>query len=586
MMKRYLKISAYTLLVLILLFILGFIGLVHWFDPNKLKPLLVKYFHDKFHREIRFGKDIRWTFYPHIGVNVSDITITNPENFTEPVFLHIDNAVVGINLVDLIENKKITTTKLDLTGFSLNLIVNQNNQTNWSDFLSKDTQPTSASENTTEANKPGSKAQAESSGFEFKIPQIAITHFNIHYYNQIKNEKFTLTDFSLHATNIGADRNFPLMLSTNVSNTAPQFNTQIKLQSMVFYDSKQETIQLSNLVLGGLLNSLALKSGTSEYGLSGAMQINLRTHKANLKNVLVTFDDLKAIINLVWENEQYQGNLSIPETNLRALLLQLQKNLSSLNPDAFKKVSANLAFNGNKDALSITPISLKLNQATIQGNANITNFNNPTIRFNLNTTGLPLSEYSAQLHGDLDASIKAQATGKDFNTLLSQNEGDIQLQWNDPALHLDVNPAISALISALKKPSANGESTDITFQSLTTIGHLSNGIITTNDLRMIAKNAITTGQGNIDIAKKLINMRLKLQTQNVSDDSKLTYFRDNPLGISIVGPLDSPKVGFDIDALVKGLLQKQVVKLKDQAQKKIEEKVQEKLNDLLGNINL
>ncbi|WP_064792134.1 AsmA family protein [Shewanella woodyi] len=188
------KILKWFFIVFLLLFtsLIAYLTLI--FDPNDFKPELVDAVKEKTGRDLVIENDLSWTFFPSIGIELSQISLSNPTGFDAASMLKVNNVVAEVALMPLF-SKEVEIAQLNLDGLTVNLETRKDGQTSF-DGLDGGASQTKAADTDTKAGG----AQLAS----LDIGGIAITNTTITMTDAIAGteqvftmDKLTLGEFSL-----------------------------------------------------------------------------------------------------------------------------------------------------------------------------------------------------------------------------------------------------------------------------------------------------------------------------------------------------------------------------------------------------
>ena len=134
-MNRFLKwLLALAGVVVILLVVVAFV-LPKVVDPNNYKgEKFVRRFSRKTGRELTIGGEIEWSVFPTLGLDLSDLSLSNRAGFGERPMLRVDEARISVKLMPIF-SKKVEVGRLSLTGISAFLRQNADGQNNWDDLI-------------------------------------------------------------------------------------------------------------------------------------------------------------------------------------------------------------------------------------------------------------------------------------------------------------------------------------------------------------------------------------------------------------------------------------------------------------------
>ena len=74
-------------------------------DPNNYKEEISAAVLKKTGRELTIGGEIKWNVFPSIGLDLSDVTLGNPEGFGDQPMLDIGQAGISVKLMPLLNRK-------------------------------------------------------------------------------------------------------------------------------------------------------------------------------------------------------------------------------------------------------------------------------------------------------------------------------------------------------------------------------------------------------------------------------------------------------------------------------------------------
>jgi AsmA protein len=124
------KILKWFFIVLLLIFgsFAAYLTLI--FDPNDFKPELVEVVKDKTGRDLVIENDLTWTFFPSIGIELSKISLSNPQGFDEAYMIEVNKVVAEVALLPLF-SKEVEIAQLNLDGLTVNLETRKDGQTSF-----------------------------------------------------------------------------------------------------------------------------------------------------------------------------------------------------------------------------------------------------------------------------------------------------------------------------------------------------------------------------------------------------------------------------------------------------------------------
>jgi AsmA protein len=165
-------------------------------------------------------------------------------------------------------------------------------------------------------------------------------------------------------------------------------------------DLKAQQFKAQKLTATAALTGDSLPGGKAQLNLSTQPSVNLTAQTANLDQLSLSAMDIVAKGSIkatkITTDAQVDAKLDIVETNLRALLKQLKISLPEMaDAKTLTKFSASLGvhFNAKTQAMSVKNLKVTLDDSLLTGNASVSQFDAPNIRYDLALTKIDLNRY-------------------------------------------------------------------------------------------------------------------------------------------------------------------------------------------------
>jgi len=114
-MNRFFKSAGVLFGLIIAVVVAGVLYITTKVDPNEFKPLIVSQFKQFTGFEISIPGQLSWSFYPHLGMGVSEVKVSDPGVFTS----QLKNLVVRVRFLPLL-HKQFDFSKLSIEDLRLN----------------------------------------------------------------------------------------------------------------------------------------------------------------------------------------------------------------------------------------------------------------------------------------------------------------------------------------------------------------------------------------------------------------------------------------------------------------------------------
>ncbi len=190
---------------------------------------------------------------------------------------------------------------------------------------------------------------------------------------------------------------------------------------------------------------------------------------------------------------------------------------------------------------------------------------------------------SKRIAGRGSGSIAGVARGRDLDALRRSVDGKVRLQVADGAIEgadlwFEIRRA-RALLRREPAPTRPPGAPRTPFTRLEATGRLGNGQLRSDDVAMEMQYLRVAGRGGIDLVARTVDWNLDAKVLKIpDDDAAMQEVVDFTIPVKVTGPLASPDVRPDLAGLAKARVREEIEKRRGD----VEQKVRDKLRDLLG----
>lgn len=365
-MPKPMRIVLFALGGLVVLLVVGVLIAILTVDPAKLASTVSKRVLQDTGRELHIDGDVSVSFFPWLGVTMTDARLTNPEGFGGGSFFTAGNIEFRAKLLPLLQNKFIVDTVV-LDGLVLNLVHDEQGLANW-DFLQRS--PSEAG-----ASVPAEPAAEQPPAAFLDIAAVEISDATVSYVNLATNSSVATDDVQLSLAKIrvqddslGTD----FSLSGAVHSTKPALEGSYKTTASVVFDQSNNKVMLRNFAFEFQGTGDALPGSKADVSLKGDLSLDTNTHGAVIDNA--TFKAYGATINgnLRVMDPVHEGglvgNLALAECNPRSVLAALGISMPDMQDStAFTRLSAHWRVESSFSDLSIPTLDIRLDDTQITG---------------------------------------------------------------------------------------------------------------------------------------------------------------------------------------------------------------------------
>lgn len=220
-MKKTLKYLLIALALLLALTLATVAYIAATFNPNEHKPQLIELVRQHTGRTLAIPGDIRLTFFPRIGADLGQISLSEPRS--EQVFAAVQQVKVSVALLPLLR-KEVQVDRVLLDGLSLQVKRDARGRFNFDDL----TGPKTAS--------PPPASQPESASAPAGLPLldiggITVSRSRLDYADAASGQHLQVTNLELHTGAIRHGERAQLTLEAMISATQPALNLRLALRA-------------------------------------------------------------------------------------------------------------------------------------------------------------------------------------------------------------------------------------------------------------------------------------------------------------------------------------------------------------------
>ncbi|MCL1078677.1 AsmA family protein [Parashewanella spongiae] len=566
------------------------------FDLNDFKPQIIEAVKKQTGRDLVISKDLSWTVFPNVGIEIEAVTLSNPSGFSIKNMVTIDKAVAEVAFMPLL-SKEIEVIRLKLEGIDVNLVTRADGSSSLDGLSSKSNKSTKS-----DANESASESNNELN--KLHINGIDISDTKLSIINEASNTKqvVQLNAFSVTEFDLGKEATLHFDFNADTGG--------IKVNS----------VGNSTIILAKDFNDLTLKQFKVEtevegepipnkrivHNLDSDIHVNLANKKVNLTlnnfkladivakgEVYAEYGGRKPSVNVELEFNDIDLTPYMPksvEDDTRSdNKIAVSKNADDSEPDLSVLSSVNAKINVTIKSIKAKNIETSnwvLNTSLTDGLLNLTKLSADLYEGSLLVTSsldarksLPQYAFSSELSNvkvrplltaaaDLDvlagtAEFHVKGSGQSLrpSKIKTAIKAKGNLRFSDGALY-GVNIPLMVRNAKAKLTGGAGQEDTVRktdFTSLSSDFNLVNGIFGLTNTKMISPLIRVSGQGNVNLVTEALNYRLETEivASLEGQSSELKELSGVPIPLHIKGTITDPKVSLDTKALLNNKLDKE-----------------------------
>lgn len=339
--------------------------------------------------------------------------------------------------------------------------------------------------------------------------------------------------------------------------------TAIKLTAM--------TLKLDDTMLTGELSLPLTEHGSYEFDLS-ADHINADRYMAPADasgdTTAMAEDDIEIPVDLI-RALNAKGNLKVERANLSGMTFE---NLV-------------LGINGANGQLRMHPISAEFFEGKYNGDIRINAASDtPSLSVNEKISGVQLAPLALAMFeqenitGTIAGGFKLSGSGKNLAAIRRDLDGSMAFSLADGAWEgTDLWHELRSAWALLKQKPAPEPSLPARteFSNVRATGPVTDGVFRNDDLLAELPFLQLTGNGTVNLVEARVDysMQARVLEQpefiDAADEAELNDFTGAVIPLKITGPLDSPSIKPDIEAMLKAEVKRAVEKEGDKLKKRL-----------------
>ena len=326
-MNNTLKKILYIVGAIVGVLLLLVIYLAATFNPNDYKPTVIQLVKDKKQRTLDIKGDIKLSFWPKIGADLGEISLSEHES--DQQFAAIKSAKVALAVLPLLK-KEIVVDTVYLDGAEVNVIQHADGSFNFDDLTSK------------------TEDDSESQQINFDVQGIKITNTSAAFLNEANGAKYSVDQLNLSTGQVALKQPFDLETDFHVAANQPAVDANAAIKANIMADPEGK-----HFVVKGL-----------DAQLKGAL--------LDGKDVVVTaqgsvdVDAAKTALNLAGLKVGMQGNFAGVDRHVTLEAPALAVNPEQISSDKVLLALKQKAANGDDVNVEVALAEIKGNQKAVE----------------------------------------------------------------------------------------------------------------------------------------------------------------------------------------------------------------------------
>lgn len=381
------------------------LGAVLFFDPNDHKDRIIAMVEKETGRQLKLEGDIKLSYYPWLGIEVSGVTLGNAKGFGDAPFFHADAMALRIKIMPLLK-KQYELDTLRLHGVEVNLAKNKAGVSNWDDLIG---------EKDADAKKqePIQLAAVILGGVDIKNTRLS-------WVDQTSGQTFRISDLNMSTGELIFGEPIDIKMNLKAESSQPAIKTDLQMQGTASYDLDAEIYAFNPIEVTAKLTGKNIPGGKANLKFNTGVVFNLKEDTMSVNDLTLSVLGMlvKAQLNvskLKSGKPTAEGELSVSGDDLARLfkvagIEPLASQLARLKDRSFD-LQTRLHADMEKGNVAISDLKVNLIGASITGQveASKVESDTPAIKGKLKASGpdLPtLLQIAGQFEGGKEPKLK------------------------------------------------------------------------------------------------------------------------------------------------------------------------------------
>lgn len=409
------KKIAFGIAAILALLVLAIVYLAVTFNPNDYKPTVIQLVKDKKQRTLDIKGDIKLSFWPKIGADLGEITLSEHQSGKQ--FAAIKSAKVALAVLPLLKSEIVVDT-VYLDGAQVNVIQHADGSFNFDDLLSKE--------------------EEESKQINFDVQGIKITNTQASFINEGTGAKYSVDQLNLTTGQVALKKPFDVATDFHMMASQPAVDAKAAIKASIMADPEGKHFVVKDL--DAQLKGMLLDGQDVTVTAKGSVDVDAA-------RTVLDVSGLKLAMQGDFKGAQRDVSLQAPALKVNPALISSDKVLLSLKQkDANGDLDLAVVLaelKGNQQAVEskgiTADVSLNAGARKVEGHfaspvkANLADlvFEVPALagKFDIKDPALPNGAMQGQFKLAANANIKQEQVKTTFDLSLAETKlnGDVSV---------------------------------------------------------------------------------------------------------------------------------------------------------------
>ncbi len=377
--------------------VIAAVALTLFFNPNDFRDTISAQVRNATGRELSIEGDLSISVFPWLAVELGRTSLGNAEGFGDDPFVSFDSARLSVRLLPLVFSQRIAVGTASLDGFEANLAVAADGATNWDDLME------------TAGDPPPEPVDAGGAGdVALDIANVSLRDARINYSDAQTGSTYTITALNVGTGRIAAGEAFDVEGGLEFAAAPGELGGELTISASVALGENLEQVNVDGLNVVGQLRGIV--SQPTDFSFD-SRSISLHTGREQVTIGEIDLSVLGLSMSADVQPFSYAGAddlqaaLRVAEFSLKELLTTLDVEApATADPNALGKLSFEADATLGQDALSLSSMSLVMDDTTMTGELAVPLTDGGALVFDLRADTINVDNYMAPASEAVEAS--------------------------------------------------------------------------------------------------------------------------------------------------------------------------------------
>ncbi|MFV1973354.1 MAG: AsmA family protein [Thiohalobacterales bacterium] len=377
-------------------------------DPNDYKDEIAAAVETYTGRTLTIEGDIGLSVFPWLGLDIGATQLSNAAGFGDRPMVTVETVQVRVKLLPLLR-KQLEMDTARLAGLTLYLARNAAGKSNWDDLQGEDS---AASEEANDQQPKGDNTPLAG----LAIGGVEVTGAQVIWEDQSVPVRYEINELSLTTGAVTPGEPIDLKLNFQLAATEPAIQGRFDLRGIIGLSASLQQIRFDDARLALDLQGDTLPGGQLALVMTTGITVDLEQQTLEMPATELEMLGLNLSggvsgTGISGDDPQFSGTFTIAEFMPREVIKALgQEPPLTADPAVLRTADAWLGWEASSRHVTAKAIKLRLDDTRVNGNAGITNFDDPAITFTLQVDQFDADRYLPPVTEDSEPMAATPAT--------------------------------------------------------------------------------------------------------------------------------------------------------------------------------